>query len=1021
MNTDDTFVFPTSSGQRRLWLLDQLIPGSPAYHVGWRITLTGTLDRGRLEHALTTAVNRHEALRTTFTATDGVPSQVVTTRADVRLTDLVESEVDTLVRHRFDLATGPLLRAGLAATGPDEHVLVLVVHHAVVDEWSCAILVDELARAYAGEDLPEPAIQYPDYAVWQREQADANAFADAARYWQAELAGIPTVLPLPTDRPRSAAAGHGADLVRDLEPVPDASFGTLLAVYQAMLHRLTGQEEFLIATPVAGRTRPETEHLVGFLANTLALPARIPPGTTFAELAKHTSDAVHGALANQDMPFEELVDLLPAERSRAHAPVAQVMFAVEPAPEPITVDGLTIAPRLLPTGGSKFDLCLTVEPGPDRWLARWNYDTDLFDQSTVEGFADLYAVLCAAVTADPDRPIAELPLRDGTRTVVDTPAAGTVTFDLARFGDAPAVADAHRLLTYRELDENANRLAHLLRANGVGPDVPVALCLERGVPVVTAILAVWRAGGGYLPLDPAWPADRLATMVTDAGCPVLVTHDAAAVALPGERTVINLDTADLAAQPATPPGPTAAPGTVSYLLYTSGSTGTPKGVTVTHGGVQNLLSAMDELLDLRPDDRVASITTPSFDVSTVELLVPLLRGARVTVVPAGEVSDGLRLRQRLIDTGATVVQGTPSAWRMLVTAGGVPAAVRLRISGGEAMTRELADALQSGGARLVDGYGPTETTVYSTAGTVPASPAPVRLGDPVGATTLHVLDPALRPVPDGVLGELYIGGAGVARGYLNRPGLTAAKFLPDPFSTTPGARLYATGDLVRMRSGRLEFLGRADHQVKVRGFRIELGEIESVLREHNLVRDAVVTVWRGSETDVRLVAYVLPGPRLDPNELRPWLSARLPDYLVPNLVMTLDAVPRTPTGKVDRTALPDPVWAPTRTRVVAPRDDVERRLALLWRDVLHLGPAVDLSVHDDFFALGGHSLTATQLLARVRTQLSVNLPLASVFGTPTIAGLGASIARAQAGDRSRTLLDRLDDLSDAEIGKLLAT
>jgi amino acid adenylation domain-containing protein len=1021
VNTADTFVFPTSSGQRRLWLLDQLIPGSPACHVGWRVVLTGVLDRGRLEHALATVVSRHEALRTTFIATDGVPSQVVTTRADVRVLDIVESEVDAFVRHPFDLATGPLLRAGLAATGPDQHVLVLVVHHAVVDAWSCAILFDELTRTYAGEDLAEPAIQYPDYAVWQREQADANAFADAARFWQAELTGIPTVLPRPPPRPRRAAPGRGADLVRDLEPLPDASFSSLLAVYQAMLHRLTGQEEFLVATPVSGRTRPETEDLVGFLANTLALPARIPPGTTFAELAKHTAEAVEGALAHQDLPFEDLVDLLAAERSLALPPVAQVMFAIEPVPEPTTVDGLTIAPRLLPNGGTTFDLSLTVEPGQDRWRATWNYDTDLFDQATIERFADLYAVLCKAVTAAPDRPIAELPLRDGTRTVVGTHAAGTVTFDLARFGDAPAVADANRLLTYRELDENANRLAHLLRANGVGPDVPVALCLERGIPVVTAILAAWRAGGGYLPLDPAWPADRLATMLTDAGCPVLVTHDAAAVALPGERTVINLDTADLAAQPSTPLDPTAAPGTLSYLLYTSGSTGRPKGVTVTHGGVQNLLSAMDELLDLRPDDHVASITTPSFDVSIVEMLAPLLRGARVTVIPADAVSDGLRLRRRLVALGATVVQGTPSAWRLLVAAGGVPATVRLRITGGEALTRDLADALQSDGARLIDGYGPTETTVYSAAGTVPAGPAPMRLGDPVGATTLHVLDPALRPVPDGVLGELYIGGAGVARGYRNQPGLTAAKFLPDPFSTTPGARFYATGDLVRMRGGRLEFLGRADHQVKVRGFRIELGEIESVLREHNLVRDAVVTVWRGSETDVRLVAYVLPGPRLDSNELRPWLSARLPDHMVPNLVMTLDAVPRTPTGKVDRTALPEPAWAPTRTRVVAPRDDVERRLALLWRDVLNLGPTVELSVHDDFFALGGHSLTAMQLLARIRAQLSVDLPLASLFRAPTIAGLGTAIARAQAGSRPRTLLDQLDELSDAEVDKLVAT
>jgi amino acid adenylation domain-containing protein len=1028
VSTTDVFVFPTSSGQRRLWLLDQLIPDSSAYNIGWHVRLSGPLDRDRLVAALDTVVNRHEALRTTFDDADGVPTQVVAARVTVPVLTIVESEVDALVRHPFDLAAGPLVRAGLARTGDDEHVLALVVHHAVVDGWSCGILFDELARCYAGADLPEPDIQYPDYAVWQREQADANAFADAARYWKAELAGIPTVLPLPTDRPRVTATGRGAELVRDLDAVENASFGTLLAVYQAMLHRLTGQEEFLVATPVSGRTRPETEHLVGFLANTLALPARIPAGTTFAELARSTAMAVEGALANQDLPFEELVDLLAAQRSLAHAPVAQVMFAVEPRSAPATVDGLTIEPRLLPNGGSKFDLFLTVEPGPGTWHTRWNYDTELFDQATVTGLADLYATLLHAALADEGRPIAELPLGDPTRHPVATPAQGSVTFDLTRFGDAPAVTDSTGTLTYRQLDEAANRLAHLLLANGVGPDVPVALCLERGSQVVIGILAAWRAGGGYLPLDPSWPTDRLTAMAADAGCPVLVTRRGT-VDLPGERTVIHLDddtdAAVLAAQPSTPLDVDIVPGTMSYLLYTSGSTGKPKGVTLTHGGVANLLSAMDGLLDLTPADHVASITTPSFDVSIVEMLAPLLRGARVTIVPADEVLDGHLLRTRLVETGATVVQGTPSAWRLLVAAGGVPPGVRLRITGGEALTRDLADALLADDARLIDGYGPTETTVYSAAGDVHGGQSPIRLGGPVGATTVHVLDPVLRPVPDGVLGELHIGGAGVARGYRNQPGMTAARFLPDPFSTTPGARLYATGDLVRLRGGRLEFLGRADHQVKIRGFRIELGEIESVLREHNLVRDAVVTTWRARETDVRLVGYVLPGPRLDAHELRPWLAARLPEYLVPNLIMTVDAVPRTPTGKVDRAALPAPVWAPSRARTVAPRTDVERTLAVTWREVLSLGPDTELGVHDDFFALGGHSLTATQLLARVRTQLSVTLPLAMLFGAPTIAGLAESIAKAQSSggldDRPRTLLDQLDELSDAEVDRLLTT
>ncbi|HWM03301.1 MAG TPA: amino acid adenylation domain-containing protein, partial [Actinophytocola sp.] len=949
-------------------------------------------------------------------------------RVHVPLIAVDESAVDRLVRTPFDLSTGPLLRAGLVRRSAKEHELVLVVHHSVVDGWSCAILFDELARAYAGEALAEPPLQYPDYAVWQREQVDANSFAEAARYWAEALAGIPTVLPLPTDRPHTAAGGRGGELVTELEPQPGASFGTLLAVYQAMLHRLSGQAEFLVATPVSGRTRPETEHVVGFLANTLALPARITPDTTIAELTARTQDAVEGALANQDLPFEHLVDLLAAQRSLGHAPVVQTMFAVEPRSAPFTVDGVTFTPELLGNGGSKFDLFLTVEPGPETWRARWNYDTDLFDEQTVAGFADIYAVALRAALDDPAHRIAELPLTTVLPPATAVRPGGVLRPELHRFGDSPAVAGNDGTLTYRELDEAANRLAHLLRDNGVGPDVPVALCLARGIRVPVGILAVWRAGGGYLPLDPSWPVDRLTGMATDAGVGVLVTHGAAGVELPGPWRVIDLDTADLADRPTTPPDvPPPDPDACAYLLYTSGSTGRPKGVTVTHGGVANLLTAMDELLDLSPADLLASISTPSFDVSIVELLAPLLRGARVHVVPADVVADGHRLAEHLTELGATVVQGTPSAWRMLVAAGGVPASVRLRVTGGEALTRDLADALLTDGAVLIDGYGPTETTVYSAAGRVPAGPRPIRLGPAVAGTTLHVLDAAMVPVPDGVIGELYIGGAGVARGYRGLPALTAEKFRPDPFSTRPGARLYATGDLVRRRCDGLEFLGRADHQVKVRGFRIELGEIEAVLRSHESVRDAVVTTWSAGEADVRLVAYLVPRRRVGTAELRPWLARRLPDYMQPNRYVMLDELPTTPTGKVDRAALPEPVWSRQKSTTVAPRTDVERRLAVIWREVLSIPSEIAIGVHDDFFALGGHSLTATQLIARIRGGLAVDLPLSTLFAAPTIAGLAESMSPAALADaagganRPRTLLDQLDELSDAEVDRLLTT
>ncbi|OLF15137.1 non-ribosomal peptide synthetase [Actinophytocola xanthii] len=997
------FVFPTSSGQRRLWLLDQLLPGSPAHNIGWRITVSGPLDPGRLTEALRALIARHEALRTTFGATDGIPTQVVAPRAHVPVVAIQPSQVDRLVRAPFDLAAGPLLRAGLVRHHAEAHELVLVVHHAVVDRWSCAVLFDELTRYYAGERLPEPALQYPDYAVWQREQVEANGFAQAARHWTRELAGVPTVLRLPTDRPHTAARGRGAELVTELEPAPGASFGELLAVYQAVLHRLSGQDKFLVATPVPGRTRPETEHLVGFLANTLALPARISPDTTVAELAANTQRTVQLALANQDLPFEQLVDLLAPQRGATRTPLVQTMFAVEPRPEPLTANGVTFAPEPLPNGGSAFDLLLTVEPGPDRWRARWSYDVDLFDEVSVAGFAGTYAVALRAAMADPHRPVAELPLTSARPPAVPVRTGGPLRVDLRRFGDAPAVCGPDGALTYAELDERANRLAELLRGNGVGPDVPVALCLARGTAVPLAILATWRAGGGHVPLDPTWPAERLSAMAADAGAPVLLTHRAAGVELPGPWRVIDLDSIDLDSidlteVPGTPPEPP--PTALAYLLFTSGSTGRPKGVEVTRGGVANLLSHLDELLDLTPADRVASINTPSFDMSVVEMIAPLLRGASVTLLAAHDVGDGHRLRERLVESGATVVQGTPSAWRSLVAAGGVPTRVRLRITGGEPLTRELADALRGDGAELIDGYGPTETTVYSAAGRVPPAPHPIRLGPAVANTTLYVLDRAMRPVPDGVIGELHIGGAGVARGYRNLPGQTAERFRPDPFSATPGARLYATGDLVRRRHGRLEFLGRADRQVKVRGHRVELGEIEAALRAHDSVRDAAVTTWTTGDAAVRLVAYLVPRRRVGAAELRPWLARRLPDHMQPDRYVSLEALPTTPNGKIDHAALPEPAWTKDRTRTVPPRTDTERRLATIWREVLSLGPGTPIGVHDDFFALGGHSLTATRLIARIRRGLAVDLSLSTLFTAPTIAGLAASMATGRAGRRS---------------------
>ncbi|WP_184694131.1 non-ribosomal peptide synthetase [Saccharothrix tamanrassetensis] len=1026
----EVFRFPASSGQRRLWLLDQLMPG-PVYNIGWRVALDGPLDPQALSGALNAVVARHEALRTRFAAEDGVPVQVVSAAqaVDLPVHDVSEDEAERVVRElvgrAFDLHAGPLLRAHLLRL-PDRHVLVLVLHHSIADGWSCAVLFDELAHCYAGDpgSLPELPVQYPDYAVWQREQVDGNAFASDAAYWQEALRDVPTVLPLPGDRPRpETPTGRGAELRRELA-VDDGSFTNLLALFQCVLHRVTGQADFLVATPVAARTRPETEGMVGFVTNTLPLRATFTPDTTLGDVVRAAEAATVSALAHQDLPFEQVVDLVAPQRTLAHAPLVQVMFAVEPLPPARRAGSVTMRPEPVANGGAKFDLSLTVERDGDRWFTRWQYDAELFDESTISALHDLFAAITRH--ADPTVKVAELPLTattpGSTAQAAKSGAAadrgtalGLVTAALAAHPDAAAAT-----LTCGGIDRAANRLAHALLAAGAQPDQPVALCLERGAATIIGILAAWKAGAGYLPLDPSWPAERLTAMAEDADVPVVVTdaYARARNSFTGSWAEVDLDSVE---GPDTPPEAVPLlPESLAYIIYTSGSTGRPKGVRVTQGGLAALLRAMDELLDLSPADRLASICTPAFDVSTVDMLVPLLRGADVVAVPADDVADGALLRRRIAESGATVVQGGPASWRMVVAAGGVPANVRLRVTGGEALTRDLADELQSDDATLIDGYGPTETTVYSAAGVVPRSPAPIRLGAAVAGTTLHVLDPLMRPVLPGVVGELHIGGAGVARGYHGLPRMTADRFRPDPFGD---GRLYATGDLVRLRAdGRLEFLGRADRQVKVRGFRIEPGEIEGVLRAHPDVADAVVTTWAANDTDVRLVAYVVLHGTVD--ALRPYLAAKLPDYMIPAAIMVLDELPRTGTGKTDRDALPEPEWSTTDAEHVPPRDDTEVRMAAIWRDVLSIPADGPLGVHDNFFALGGHSLTATQMLARVRTAMGADLPLATLFAAPTIADLCTALGASASNGGVRgpvPLLDQLDDLSDAEIDRLLGT
>ncbi|MBO4207179.1 non-ribosomal peptide synthetase [Micromonospora echinofusca] len=1034
--------YPVSFGQQRLWFLDRFAGGDPVYNIPVAFRITGPLDETALRAALTGVVRRHGALRTTFAESGGEPVQVVRPDLTVplELTDLTgfpaagrDAEATRLVwaeaRQPFDLATGPLLRARLVRLTDTEHVLSIVVHHIVSDAWSLGVLFRELDAGYtaalagAPARLPELPSQYADFAVWQRDRLAGPELRGQLDYWLQHLRGAPALLGLPTDRPRPASRSYRGAV--HYFPVPAATaaritefnaahgvtlFMTLLAAFQAVLSRHSGQDDIVVGTPVAGRPHPDLEGLIGFFVDTVALRVSTAGSPSLRELVGRVREVALTGLGHTDVPFEKVVEELQPERSLAHAPVFQAQLIVQNAPHgTFRLAGCTATSLEVDSGTSKFDLSLVGETMSDGTLRlAFEYDTDLFDVATVTRLGRHLTTLLEVGVADPDRPLDRIPLLTGVerwRAVVEWNDTDRVLPDVASVrellptGPGPVcVTGPDGSVDPAGLHARAGRIAGRLRAAGVAPDTPVALCLDRGVAMVAAVLGVWRAGAGYLPLDPTLPADRLRYMVADSGTRVLVTRRAVAERLAGVLdavpTVLYLDDLDAGAAEEIEDVPVH-PESLAYLIYTSGSTGRPKGVAVPHRAVVNLVASFHDDLDLAPTDVFAAVTTLSFDISVLELLVPLVRGVPLLVVGADEVADGPALRRRLVDAGVTAMQATPATWRLLLAAGGVPAGLRLRLCGGEALPRDLADALTADGATLWNCYGPTETTVWSAA--APVAPTGIDLGTPIANTRLYVLDGALQPVPVGVVGEVYIGGAGVVRGYHARPALTAQRFVPDPFAERPGSRLYATGDLARQRAdGRLEFLGRVDHQVKVRGFRIELGEIEALLRGHDLVADAVVGTWTGGDGDARLVAYAVPAAGADPEALwpavRPTLAGRLPEYMIPSLLVPLTGLPLNANGKVDRGALPEPVWGDPQADRVAPRDPVEEVLAEIWQEVLKLDA---VGVHDDFFRLGGHSLLGAQALSRIGAALELEVPIRMLFEAPTVAALATALRAAE--------------------------
>ncbi len=1058
---------PLSFGQQRLWFLDQLEPGSTEYNVPLAWRLTGALDVGALGRALREVVDRHEVLRTAIaTDADGQARQLIAPRLAVDLpvldTDL-PATVARLVRAPFDLARAPLWRAALVripdkgpdadgdATGTDgdaaQHVLVLVLHHSVADAWSTGVLVRELGACYraalAGtpSGLPDLPLQYADFASWQRQWLRGPVLEEQLGYWRAALDAL-TPLELPTDRPRALVRStEGAatefsvprDVAARLRAVAGERqatlFMVLLAGLQVVLARHSGQDDIVVGTPIANRNRPETESLIGFFVNTLVLRTDLSGDPTFAELLTRVRETTLGAYEHQDLPFERLVEELQPQRDLSRTPLFQVMLTVNNT-EAAEWDlpGLRVEPHPFRSEQATCDLAVSFAETPDGLLGSLRYSTALFDADRVRRLGGHLRTVLAAVANDPGRLLSQLPLlpaeeharvvHDWNDTAAPPRHRDRTLHDLAvgharTTPDALAVADVDGgRLTYRDLDERADRLARRLRDLGVGPESRVAVLLPRSVEVVVALLAVVRAGGAYLPLDPGFPPERLAFMVEDADVSVVLTDRATGHLLPGthRERAVRLDDPARATPPAGSLAPTAGPGDAAYLIYTSGSTGTPKGVVVPRGAVANLLDTMTERLPLGPDDVMLAVTTTGFDISVLEIFGPLHAGGTVVLAHQDRLTEPGTVDRLIAGHGVTAMQATPTLWREVV--GTAHHLDRLHaLVGGEALPDDLALALRKAGRRVTNLYGPTETTIWSTTARVDA--AGPRIGRPVANTRAYVLDAFLNPVPVGVPGELYLAGDGLARGYHRRPGLTGERFLPCPFGP-PGQRMYRTGDTARWSpDGELRYLGRVDHQVKLRGFRVEPGEIEARLLAFEGVTEAVVVVRQEVPGDQRLVAYLVSTAEPSSSALRAHLARTLPGYMVPAAFVVLPSLPRTANGKVDRNALrePDGARPALGSPFVAPRTPWEETVAGIWREVL----GVDrIGVLDDFFELGGHSLLAVHVFARLRTRHGITAPLRTVFVAPTVAAFAAAVAD---GGPAAPLAPGLVDLNAGDLAK----
>ncbi|MBC5800016.1 MAG: amino acid adenylation domain-containing protein [Candidatus Eremiobacteraeota bacterium] len=1033
-------VAPVSFAQQRLWLIDRLSPGSSAYNVRHAVRLRGPLDVVALQRSIDAIVDRHEILRTSFALVDGELMQFIaptgtTALRFVDVSDLPHKDRESRAReivsdeatHGFDLEKGPLVRALLVRSGPTEHVFLTVMHHILTDDWSTGVFNRELAAFYEGysggeiPELDELPIQYADFAAWQREWLQGDEFERQIGYWRERLAGAPGRIELPTDRPRSPHAGsdgasrslivsravleqlhgfgnqHGATL-----------FMTVLAAFNVLLYRYCGQTDLVVGLPISTRTRTELQDLIGFFVNTLALRTHVSGELSFTKLLQDVRDAALRAYEHQDVSFEQVVAELHPDRSVGETPLVNVLFHLQNkrGDTAARLPGTQAEPFPLGTTTAKFDIILRAAEMPDGLQCTISYRPDLFDGARIERMLSNFETLLESIVGTPEQSVATLPLLpDAERrkvlvewndTATDYPAERTLAqafeAQAQRSPGAVALSDGANETTYLKLDRRANQLAHHLRGYGVGDGDVVGICLERSVDTVLATLAVLKAGAVYLPLDPEYPPDRLEYMLRDAGARVVLTREPFAPALGGTGAAVcclDVDAAQIAQHPDDAPPRTSGPGDLAYIMYTSGSTGRPKGVCVPQRAVNRLVTNTNYVA-ITPSDVMAAVSNVAFDAATFELWGALLHGARIEIIARETLLSPKAFAETLRERRITVMFLTAALLRHVATEEpGAFAGLRCLIAGGDALDPSAVAAVLAHGRprTFLNGYGPTESTTFACTYQIEhADSRTIPIGRPIANTQAYILDRDLQPVPIGVDGQLYIGGPGLACGYLNDSVLTAQKFIAHPFSTDPGARLYATGDVVRYRvDGTIEFVGRSDNQIKVRGFRVETGEIEAALRRHEAVRDAVVVARKNDDGDVRLIAYVVEGedsPRTA-DDWRKLLAAELPPYMVP-AVMVLQTLPLGPNGKLDYAALPHPherPATPARSGEARLNNPLHYQLLAIWEDILGVP---DVKIDDNFFALGGHSLLAARAIDALSHAYGKPFPPAEFFREPTV-------------------------------------